>query len=197
VFESFDIWDFHLEDLGDVAVDGRLPARDETSHLAEGVRVSDERRGGIFHVYVLHPPPDGGERIVLGRRFDADEPQLATSRAGVVSYRLTAGIRPESSGCSMLFRIAGPWRGECAGWTAVGASPDEALRPVGGTSGLLELLSSVPDAGTPSLQPGPKGKRIAFTSAAITGPVSFWCLSRLMPLQTRDRSGGGLLPTSA
>jgi len=197
-FAPFQIWDFRLEYLGEMTVDGRLPARDASEHAAEGVRVSDDRRGGIFHVYVLRPEPNGGEQLVLGRRFDAEEPQLMTSRSGVASYRLTAGARPETSGFSMLFRIAGLWRGEGEGWTAVGgARAQEALEPVGGSDGLLALLERVPGVERAELRPGARGERIFFESTAITGPVAFWCMSRLMPLQIHARGREGLLPGSS
>lgn len=194
-FLPFDIWDFHLEHLGEVAVDGRLPGREASSHDAQGVRVSDERRGGVFHVYVLRPETEGGEQVVLGRRFDVDEPQLMTPRSGLAHFRLTAGIRREATGRSMLFRIAGAWRGPGEGWTAVGGErADDALETVGGSNGLVGLLRGVPDAGGPVLSPGARGVRIVFGSEAITGPVAFWCMSRLMPLVTADRGRAGLLP---
>jgi hypothetical protein len=193
-FNPFDIWDFRLEPLGRVGVDGRLSAREGTVHPAEGVRVSDERRGGVFHVYVLDALEVGGERVVLGRRFDRDEPQLLTPRTDGPSFRLTAGVQPESSGWSMLFRVAGPWRGEGEGWTAVGGDrAEEALTSIGGTTGLLALLTAVPDSGTATLSAGTRGTRILFESVAITGPVAFWCMSRLMPLVTHERATG-LLP---
>ena len=197
-FAPFQIWDFRLEYLGEMTVDARLPAREASEHAAEGVRVSDERRGGIFHVYVLRPEPDGGEPVVLGRRFDAEEPQLMTSRSGVVSYRLTAGVRLEPSGLSMLFRIAGRWRGENQGWTAVGGlRAEEALEQIGGVHGLLALLNRVPEARPAELRRAARGERIVFGLTAITGPVAFWCMSRLMPLQTQIRGGECLLPGSS
>ncbi len=117
-----------------------------------------------------------------------------TPRTGLAGYRLTAGVRPEASGSSILFRVAGPWRGEVEGWTAVGgARSDEALEPVGGRDGLLGLLNRVPDVGQADRRPAARGERIFFGSKAITGPVAFWCMSRLMPLQTQDRGRRGPL----
>lgn len=193
-FPSFDIWDFRLEHLGEVEVDGRVSAREGTRHAGEAVRVADERRNGVFHVYVLDPTPDADERIVLGRRFDQDEPQLMTPRTDVASYRLTSGVKREATGCSMLYRVAGPWRGEGEGWTAVGGErADDALAGIGGSAGLLTLLRSVPGSGEPRLIAGSRGTRILFKTDAIAGPVAFWCMTRLMPLVTHARTTG-LLP---
>jgi hypothetical protein len=193
-FPPFDVWEFHLEYLGEVVVDGRLSGREGTQHPAEAVRVSDERRGGVFHVYALHPASDGDERVVLGRRFDQDEPQLMTPRTDVASYRLTSGVKREATGCSMLYRVAGPWRGEGEGWTAVGGErAEDALAGIGGSAGLLTLLTSVPGSEEPRLIAGSRGTRVLFETGAIAGPVAFWCMTRLMPLVTHVRTTG-LLP---